>query len=75
MSQAIYLALRSAIETRTPVTVVYRGHRREVCPHVLGRKGEKQHCLVYQHGGTSASAGTMRPGGRGNSDIIHKQTP
>jgi hypothetical protein len=32
------------------VVATYNGVVREFCPHVLGRKGNRQHVLVYQFG-------------------------
>lgn len=39
----------------SPVSAVYGGHYREMCPHVLGRKRDRLHCLFYQYGGESST--------------------
>ena len=52
---------RSAIAERKQVVCVYKGYYREVCPHVLGRKGGLPYVLVYQFGGRSSTG--LPPGG------------
>jgi len=61
-----YELLRSAIRGRYQVFATYEGHVRAMCPHVLGLKRRRQHCLFYQFGGTSESAGLMVPGSSDN---------
>jgi len=34
---------------------MYKGHWREMCPHMIGMKRAKVHGLFYQFGGTSGS--------------------
>jgi predicted nucleic acid-binding protein len=46
--------LHRAILERKQVTCVYKGHSRELCPHVLGHKNEEEAALVFQFGGKSA---------------------
>jgi hypothetical protein len=49
-----YDLIRDAIEQKLHVIAEYNGHRREMCPHVLGRnKDGDQQALFYQFGGTS----------------------
>jgi hypothetical protein len=60
-----YDLLREAILERRQVTAVYRGLPREFCPHILGTKGDKQHCLGYQFGGLS-TCGAIVPGSANN---------
>jgi hypothetical protein len=46
--------LRVAIINRRPVAALYRGHRRLLCPHLLGwNKHRRRHVLCYQYGGDS----------------------
>ena len=45
-----YAALKQAILNKQQVVATYNGVVREFCPHVLGRKGDRQHVLVYQFG-------------------------
>ncbi len=60
-----YDLLRRAILERRQVRAVYHRLPREFCPHVLGAKGDKQHCLGYQFGGRTSS-GAVVPGSTGN---------
>lgn len=46
--------LRDAIATRKQVTAHYQRKDREFCPHILGTKNGKFHCLVYQFAGASS---------------------
>lgn len=54
--------IREAIQNRRQVIATYNGHRREMCPHVLGWKNGREQALFYQFGGTSSSAGHMGSG-------------
>jgi hypothetical protein len=47
--------VREAVENRQQVFALYRGHRRQMCPHVLGWKNGRRQALFYQFGGTSDS--------------------
>ena len=50
-----YDILRDAILHKRQVVCDYGGHRREICPHVMGMKNGKTQVLSYQFGGTSRS--------------------
>jgi len=50
-----YTIVRDAILGRRQVIAIYRGLRREMCPHVLGVKHGRTQCLFYQFGGESRS--------------------
>ena len=50
-----YALLRRAIVDPQHVLADYHGHRREFCPHVLGRLGDELRCLGYQFAGASSS--------------------
>ena len=52
---SFYLRIRQAILDRAIVTARYRGHLREMCPHVIGRKHGTPMALMYQFGGSSSS--------------------
>lgn len=47
--------IRDAILEKKQVTGYYRGHYREMCPHVLGTKNGRAQALFYQFGGSSSS--------------------
>ncbi len=57
----IYELIKDAILNKQQVIAIYNGYRREMCPHTLGWKGNKQQCLFYQFGGDSSS-GAIVPG-------------
>jgi hypothetical protein len=48
--------LRAAIIYRRPVSALYRGRRRLLCPHLLGwNRHRRLQVLCYQYGGDSES--------------------
>ena len=51
----IYSIIRRAIVNKEQVIATYNGHLREMCPHVLGKKGGRDQALFYQFGGASSS--------------------
>lgn len=57
----VYSIVREAIMGQVQVVATYRGHRREMCPHVIGTKAGKRHALFFQFGGSSSSG--LPPGG------------
>ena len=59
MPSSDYSLVRQAIVDKAQVIAVYRGHRREMCPHVIGQKGTREQGLFCQFGGTSESAGLV----------------
>ena len=56
-----YSLIRQAILAKQQVIATYRGHRREMCPHVLGTKGGRRQALFFQFAGGSSSG--LPPGG------------
>jgi len=64
-SVSVYNLLKQAILNKQQVIATYNGYYREMCPHVLGTKNGKQHCLFYQFGGESSS-GAIIPGSEKN---------
>lgn len=50
-----YELIKDAILNKRQVVAIYNGYRREMCPHILGWKDDKQQCLFYQFGGDSSS--------------------
>lgn len=56
-----YEVFRQAILARKPVTCLYHGRPREVCPHTLGTKNGREKVLSFQYGGESSRG--LPPGG------------
>lgn len=52
----VYELIRGATLARQQVVATYNGHRRELCPHVLGRKDGRRQALFFQFGGGSRSS-------------------
>ena len=46
--------IKRAIAEKKLISAVYHDKRRELCPHVLGWKAEREHALFFQVGGESA---------------------
>jgi len=53
------------------VIAMYKGHYRELCPHVVGLKNGKLHGLFYQFGGSSSSKSII-PGSKANWRCINR---
>jgi hypothetical protein len=51
----LFELLWDAIVKKRQIVTRYKGCPRVLCPHVLGYKNGKEHCLFYQCGGTSNS--------------------
>lgn len=60
MSDA-YSIVRQAIIGKQQVIATYRGHRREMWPHVIGTKVGQRQALFFQFAGSSSSG--LPPGG------------
>lgn len=79
MSDA-YSIIRQAILDKDQVIVTYGGHRREMCPHVIGTKYGRHQVLFFQFAGSSSS-GLPRGGEwrcipiEGLSDIVSQPGP
>lgn len=59
-AQDTYRLLRAAIAAKQHAYFVYKGHRRETCPHAIGvGPNGTEHVLVYQFGGSSGSKGSI----------------
>jgi hypothetical protein len=56
-----YEIIRDAIQRKRQVVAYYKGYRREMCPHVIGTKGGRDHALFFQFAGESKSG--LQPGG------------
>jgi len=56
-----YELIRQAMLERQQVEAVYDGHRRRLCPHVIGTAKGEQRALFFQFAGTSSRG--LPPGG------------
>jgi hypothetical protein len=61
MASATYRLFRKAILDERQVVCVYKGHRRELCPHILGHTGGEEKVLAFQFAGESSTR--LPPGG------------
>lgn len=61
MPSATYSTLRNAILNKLTATADYHGYSRVFCPHVIGLKRGREHCLGFQFAGGSSSG--LPPGG------------
>jgi hypothetical protein len=76
----VYELIRNAVLERKQVLATYKGHRRELCPHVLGTKEGRRQALFFQFGGGSSSS--LPPGGEwrcipvdGLEDVVVRDGP
>jgi hypothetical protein len=46
--------IKEAIAEKKLISAVYHERRRDLCPHVLGWKSDREHALFFQVGGESA---------------------
>ncbi len=51
----MYSLVRQAILDKQQIIATYKGHVREMCPHVIGMKNGRPQALFFQFGGTSSS--------------------
>jgi hypothetical protein len=56
-----YALIRRALEQRQQVDAVHGGHRRRMCPHVIGSKDGRPRALFFQFAGGSSRG--LAPGG------------
>ncbi len=61
MTDDLYALIRGAIERRQQVDATYDGHRRRLCPHVIGTREGRPRVLFFQFGGGSSRG--LPPGG------------
>ena len=55
MASKAYATIRDAIQRRLQVVAVYKGYRREMCPHLVGKsKDGVEQALFYQFAGDSS---------------------
>jgi hypothetical protein len=62
----IHRLVRSAIAQRRPLSAIYKGYDRLMCPHRLGwNREDERRLLSYQYGGESET-GLSAPGSKDN---------
>lgn len=71
----VYSIVRQAVLDKAQIVATYQGHRRLMCPHVIGMKDGRPKALFFQFAGSSSSG--LPPGGEwrcvwieGLSDVI-----
>ena len=57
-----YRLFEQAMVERRQIICMYKGHRREICPVILGHRQGEERALTYQFAGGSSS--TLPPGGQ-----------
>ena len=62
MPSATYTLFLRAMREKKQISCVYQGHRRELCPILLGRTGLEEKSLVYQFGGNTSEGPIPPPG-------------
>ena len=61
----IHEVIKHAILHKQHILATYQTYYREMCPHAIGLKNGKVHCLFYQFGGESSS-GIFTPSSTNN---------
>ena len=61
MSSRVHAILLRAMREQRPVACTYQGHRREICPVMLGSTGLEEKALVFQFGGTTSKGPIRKP--------------
>jgi hypothetical protein len=73
MNSSTYQDFRRAILERKQVICTYKGHHRELCPHILGWTRGREVVLAYQFGGESGSR-RLPPRGDWHFGTRHRAT-
>jgi hypothetical protein len=63
MPSLTYKLFEQAMRGRQQVVCMYGGHRRELCPVILGHSQDQEKALTFQFGGSSSSG--LRAGENG----------
>jgi hypothetical protein len=61
MASATYKLFRQAILDEKQIVCVYKDHRRELCPHIIGHTGGQEKVLAFQFAGETST--TLPRGG------------
>jgi len=63
MPSTTHALFLDAMRHRRQIICLYQGHRREICPIMLGRTGIEEKAMVFQFGGSTSSGTVALPGG------------
>jgi len=70
MPSATYQLFEQAMRAKSQIACMYGGHRREICPIVLGHTDGEEKALTFQIGGSSSSG--LPPGGEWRCLVLAK---
>lgn len=70
MASATYQLFEQALRARKQIVCTYGGHRRELCPVILGHTDGEEKALTFQVGGSSSSG--LPPGGEWRCLVLSK---
>ena len=62
MPSATHALFLRAMREKKQIVCMYQGHRRELCPIVLGRTSLEEKALVFQFGGATSEGPIRAPG-------------
>jgi len=62
MPSSTHALFLTAMRERRQIVCTYQGHRREICPVLLGRTGLEEKALVFQFGGATSGGPIPPPG-------------
>jgi hypothetical protein len=62
MASPTYQLFLRAMREKQQIVCVYQGHRRELCPILLGRTGLEEFSLTFQFGGDTSKGRIPSPG-------------
>ena len=61
MPSSTHALFLEAMREKRPVACTYQGHKREICPVMLGRTGLEEKALVFQFGGATSDGPLRKP--------------
>ena len=62
MPSAAYELFLRAMREKRQIVCIYQGHRREICPILLGRTGLEEKSLAFQFAGATSDGPIPAPG-------------
>jgi len=61
MPSSTHALFLTAMRERRQIVCTYQGHRREICPVMLGRTSLEEAALVFQFGGATSDGPLRKP--------------